>query len=221
MKKNVLLFGLMVGVVCFMAGVNLAQADVTGDFKVVSATYLNPGSAEGGDVAIAGSVNHGAIQSGKLVVVDVTYDYSFEFQIATTTGTVTCVKNKKNGEIQVIGQGACNNPEWASDGAYTLDTTVTTTVILPASGMKAIKAATVTKDGRLNPNGKITGYDWTGLVSIVPLDSIVDPGLIPAGATLVSGSVKITAVSWVAYLIDASGAQIADTVMWGDLFPAP
>lgn len=211
---------LVLGLVLCLALVGVVYADVTGDFKVLSATYTNAGDRTGGDVTVSGTVNNGAIQSGKQVVVDISFDYSFAFQIVTTTGTVECVKKKKNGEIQVIGEGACTNPDFAQDGAYTLDTTVTTRVIVTASGMKAITAPVVTDKGRLNPKGKITGYDWTGTYSIVPLDSIVDPALIPAGATLVSGSVEITAVSYTTYLIDATGAQIADTVTSGTLFTA-
>jgi hypothetical protein len=205
----------------FAVNVAGASADVTGDFKLVSATYTNPGNDTGGDVTLGGSVNNGAIQSGKSVVADVTYDYSFEYQIVTETGAVTCVKKKKNGQIQIIGEGACTDKEFAEDGAYEIDTTVKSTLKVPASGMKAIKAATVTKDGRLNPNGKITGYDWSATYSIVPLDEVVDPALIPAGATLVSGSVRITSVTYSVYLVDAVGSQILDTVISGALFPAP
>ncbi|MBU5614100.1 hypothetical protein [Geomonas azotofigens] len=206
---------------CLAGNVTGASADVTGDFKLASATYTNPGDATGGDVTLTGSVNNGAIQSGKSVVVDYSFDYSFEYQIVTETGTVVCAKKKHNGEIQIIGEGACTNKEFAEDKAFNIDTTVKTTQKLSASGMKAVKAPTVTKDGRLNPNGKITGYDWNAVYSIVPLDEIVDPALIPTGATLVSGSVKITGVSYSAYLVDPTGAQIADTLVSGTLFPAP
>ncbi len=52
-------------------GATMAMAEVTGDFKVTGSGFVN-------DVAaVSGTVNHGAIQSGKTVVVDVRYDYSF------------------------------------------------------------------------------------------------------------------------------------------------
>ena len=204
---------------CFLFSTT-ASADVTGDFKVLTATYTGPGDATGGDVTVAGSVNHGAVQSGKKVAVDVTFDYSFEYQILSSTGSVTCVKTKKNGQIQVIGEGACSNSS-EHDGAYNLNTTVTSRVVVPANGMKAVTTAVVTKDGRLNPKGKITGYDWNSVYSIVPVDSVVDPLLIPSGATLVSGSVRITGVEFSAYLVETDLSQIADTVTAGILFPAP
>ncbi|QWV93860.1 hypothetical protein KP004_01305 [Geomonas oryzisoli] len=219
MKK--ILVAALATLACLAGNVTGASADVTGDFKVVSATYTNHGDSTGGDVTISGSVNNGAIQSGKSVVVDYSFDYSFLYQIVTETGTVSCAKTKKDGTIQIIGEGACTNKEFAEDKAFNIDTTVKTTQKLSASGMKAVKAPTVTKDGRLNPNGRITGYDWSALYSIVPLDEIVDPALIPDGATLVPGSVSITSVKYSAYLIEPTGAQIPDTLVSGILFQTP
>jgi len=217
MKKYIL--STMAVMACFAFGAPIASADVTGDFKVVSGTYTDSGDKSGGDVTVSGNVNHGAVQSGKSVIVDVSFDYSFEYQITTITGTVNCVKTKKNGVIQVVGNGACTNANFAQDNAYWLDQTVKTTIKVTANGMKAVTAPTVMRDGRLNPKGKITGYDWNGIYSIVPVDSIVDPALVPTGATFVSGSVQITGVSYITYLIDKDGFFIIDTVVFKTLFP--
>ncbi|MDP2317982.1 MAG: hypothetical protein Q8O42_01395 [Acidobacteriota bacterium] len=105
-------------------------------------------------------------------------------------------------------------------GTYTTSTTTTapqtiTTTFNGAAGMTAITEPTIER-GRLNPKGKITGYNWASNMSIVPHASLVDPALIPAGYTVIS--VTINSVSYTAYLNDANGVQIADTVTSGVLY---
>jgi hypothetical protein len=95
--------------------------------------------------------------------------------------------------------------------------TVTNTIIKTfngTDGMTAITEPTVT-NGRLNPKGKITGYNWASVMSLIPLD-LLPAGTIPDGAINISAS--IASVSYTAYLKDASGVQIADTVNTGTLF---
>ncbi len=191
-----------------------AFAQATGDFKVASATYLTPGDADGGDVTISGTVNHGAIQSGKSVVIEVSYQYSFEYQITTST-TVTTPARCPNPNDR-----ACRSNDGSANWQPKTETVTVTQTLDAAGGLTAITAPTVT-NGRLNPRGRVTGYNWARTVSIVPSDSIVDPDLIPVGATLVSGSVQITSVSYSAYLVDTASNQIADTVNSGNLFAAP
>jgi hypothetical protein len=207
-------------------GTSLALADVTGDFKVTGSSWAN-------DVAIvSGTVNHGAIQSGKAVVVDVTYDYSFvaekEETIPGETTTVTVFTPGKCVTDPVGNASACfdkdGNPK-ATNGAIwqgTYETSTVTTepqtitqVFSGTSGMTAITEPTIEK-GRLNPKGKITGYNWESKQSIVANADLVDPALIPDGYTVVS--VTINSVSYTAYLVDRNGAYFADTVVSGILY---
>lgn len=161
-----------------LAAVSAANTDVTVDFKVTGSNYVN-------DVAtVSGTVNHGAIQSKKAIVVDVTYDYSF-------------VADK----IEVIpGE------------------TTTVTVFVPGNRITGITEPTIEK-GRLNPKGKITGYNWENKLSIMPTADLVDLSLVPSGHTLVPGSVTIISVCFEAYLEDPSGVKIADTLLSGILYP--
>lgn len=201
-----------------------ASADVTGDFKVTGASYIS-------DVAtVSGSVNNGAIQSKKSVKVDVTYEYSFVAEKTeiipgeTTTTTVfvpgKCVSGIPNRDGCFDKNGnpkALNGATWT--GTYTTSTTTTApqTVTLTfngAAGMTAITEPTIER-GRLNPKGKITGYNWTASMSIVPNAALVDPALIPEGYSVIS--VTINSVSYAAYLVDPNGVQIADTVFTGTM----
>jgi hypothetical protein len=197
--------------------------DVTGDFKVTGVGYAN-------DVAIvSGTVNHGAIQSRKSVVVDVTYDYSFVAEKTETipgqTTTVTVFVPGKCVTDPVQNANACfhndgtpkavNGAIWT--GTYetstvTTEPTTVTTTFNGSQGMTAITEPTIEK-GRLNPKGKITGYNWESKLSIVPNADLVNPALIPAGYSVVS--VTINSISYTAYLNDANGVQIADTVVAG------
>jgi hypothetical protein len=213
--------------VVFAASAANAQ-DVTGDFKVTGISYAN-------DVAtVSGSVNHGAIQSGKSVVVDITYDYSFVAEKTETipgeTITTTvfvpgkCVTAPQDNlkacfEKDGVTPKATNGEIWT--GHYevstvtTEPTTVTTTINPSSQGMTAITEPTVVK-GRLNPKGKITGYNWEAKQSIVPTPELVNPALVPAGYTVVS--VVINSISYTAYLVDANAGVIADTVTSGVLY---
>ena len=208
--------------IVFTAPVANAQ-DVTGDFKVTGVGYTN-------DVAtVSGTVNHGAIQSRKTVVVNVTYDYSFVAEKTETipgeTTTVTVFVPGKCVTDPVGNANACfdrngipkavNGAIWT--GTYetstiTTEPTTVTTTFNGSQGMTAITEPTIEK-GRLNPKGKITGYNWEAKLSIVPNAAIVDPALVPAGYSVVS--VTINSVSFTAYLTDASGIPIADTVVGG------
>lgn len=206
----------------------IAHADVTGDFKVTGSGYTN-------DVAsVSGTVNHGAIQSHKTVVVDVTYDYSFVAEKSETipgeTTTVTvfvpgkCITgtpntngcyDPKTGKPQAVN-GAIWTGTYETSTITTEPKTVTYT-FTGSKGMTAITEPTIEK-GRLNPKGKITGYNWASGLSIVPNADLVDPSLVPAGYSIVS--VTINSISYSAYLNDAAGIQIADTVTNGTLYPA-
>ena len=208
--------------IALTAPVGNAQ-DVTGDFKVTGVGYAN-------DVAtVSGTVNHGAIQSRKNVVVDVTYDYSFVAEKTETipgeTTTVTvfvpgkCVTDPEGNRNACFDRDgkpkAVNGEIWT--GTYetstiTTEPTTVTTTFSGSQGMTAITEPTIEK-GRLNPKGKITGYNWESKLSIVPNAAIVDPALVPAGYSVVS--VTINSVSYTAYLTDASGFPIADTVVGG------
>ncbi|PKN13309.1 MAG: hypothetical protein CVU69_03135 [Deltaproteobacteria bacterium HGW-Deltaproteobacteria-4] len=219
MKKSILAAVAMVGCLATMA-----MADVTGDFKVTGYGYTN-------DVAtVSGTVNHGAIQSKKTVVVDVTYEYSFAAEKTETipgeTTTVIvfvpgkCVTGVPNTEGCFDKNGdpkATNGAIWT--GTYETSTTTTepTTVTQTfngTQGMTAITEPTIEK-GRLNPKGKITGYSWTNTLSIVPNADLVDPDLVPYGYSVVS--VTINSVSYSAYLKDAAGSPITDTVTTGTM----
>ena len=208
--------------IVFTAPVANAQ-DVTGDFKVTGVGYTN-------DVAtVSGTVNHGAIQSRKTVVVNVTYDYSFVAEKTETipggTTTVTVFVPGKCVTDPVGNAHACfdrnGNPKavngeiWTGtyvESTITTEPTTVTTTFNGSQGMTAITEPTIEK-GRLNPKGKITGYNWEAKLSIVPNAAIVDPALVPAGYSVVS--VTINSVSFTAYLTDASGIPIADTVVGG------
>lgn len=228
MKKLAVVFGLVMAV-CLMVFPVAAFADVTGDFKVTGSGYAN-------DVAaVSGTVNHGAIQSRKTVVVDVTYEYSFVAEkTETIPGETTEVSVHVPGRCVsgIPNTNGCYHPQtglplgiteekWV--GTYTTSTITTepqtvTQTFNGSNGMTAVTEPTIEK-GRLNPKGKITGYNWTSNLSIIPNADIVDPALVPYGYSVVS--VTINSVAYTAYLKDASGVQIADTVMSGVLFPAP
>ena len=81
--------------------------------------------------------------------------------------------------------------------------------------MTAIVEPTIEK-GRLNPKGKITGYNWESKQSIVPNNSLVDSALVPPGYTVVK--VTINSISYTAYLADANGVVIPDTVVSGVIY---
>lgn len=214
---------------CLAMGATMAAADVTGDFKVTGYGYAN-------DVAtVSGTVNNGAIQSKKTVVVDVTYDYSFAAEKTETipgeTTTVTVFVPGKCVTDPVANASACfdkDGNEKATNGAIWTGTYETSTITTEpqtvttqfngTQGMTAITEPTIEK-GRLNPKGKITGYNWINTLSIVPNASLVDPALVPAGYSIIS--VTVNSVSYIAYLKDAAGDQIADTVMTGTIYPAP
>jgi len=198
-------------------------ADVTGDFKVTGSGFSNDAAS------VSGTVNHGAIQSKKSVVVDLTYDYSFVAvkEVAGETITTTVFVPGKCITAPSENASACfdrdGNPK-AVNGAIwtgTYETSTTTTdpqtlqqVFNGVSGMVAITEPTIEK-GRLNPKGKITGYNWTSTQSIVPNADIVDPALIPEGFDVIS--VTINSITYSAYLVDAYGLVIADTVTNGIL----
>ena len=202
----------------------VAFADVTGDFKVTGSSYIS-------DVAtVSGTVNHGAIQSNKTVVVDVTYDYSFvaektETIPGETTSVFVFVPGKcvtgvpnRNGCFDSNGNPKdIDEEKWGSyvESSTTTEPITVTQTFNGTSGMTAITEPTIEK-GRLNPKGKITGYNWQSTQSIVANAELVDETLIPAGYSVVS--VTINSVSYTAYLEDASGVQIADTVVQGDLY---
>jgi hypothetical protein len=209
MKKTLSIFATFMIIAAFAM---IASAQVTGDFKVLSATFSNPGSIDGGDVKINGSMNHGALQSGKTVVVEVTYEYSFAYIIPGSTVTIPprCPNFNDSACANANPNSSLFKPTTKTTGAQTIS----------ASSMAAITAPTVLANGRINPKGKTTGWDWSFTKAISPDDSIVDVNLIPSGATLAPGSVNITAVHYKTYLNDADGNQIADTVMTGTLFSA-
>lgn len=217
---------LVLGLVGCVAVFGVAFADVTGDFKFTGSSYMN-------DVAtVSGTVNHGAIQSKKTVVVDITYDYSFvaektetipgETTIVTVFVPGKCVTGipNTNGCYDKNGNPKATDGEiWTGHYETSTVTTEPKTVTLTfngSQGMTAITEPTIEK-GRLNPKGKITGYNWAGTLSIVPNADLVDPTLVPAGYSVVS--VTINSVSFTAYLNDATGVQIPDTVIAGDIYP--
>ncbi len=220
MKRFILVAAAMV--VYFTINTTAALQDVTGDFKVTAVGYAN-------DVAmVAGTVNRGAIQSKKTVVVDVTYDYSFVAEKTTTipgetTTTVVFVPGKcvtgvpnTNGCYDKNGQPKTTNGSiWTGTSTTSTTTTEPQTITQTFNGTNSMTAITepTIERGRLNPKGKITGYNWTSNMSIVPNADLVDPALIPEGYSVVS--VTINSVSFTAYLEDANGVQIADTVMSG------
>lgn len=168
-------------------------------------------------------------------MVDVTYDYFFAAEKTETipgeTTTVTIFVPGKCVTDPVANRAACFDKDgkpkatggaiWT--GTYETSTTTTepttvTTEFNGTQGMTAITEPTIEK-GRLNPKGKITGYNWLSTLSIVPNADLVDPGLVPEGYDIIS--VTINSISYTAYLKDAAGSQIADTVMSGIIYPAP
>lgn len=208
-----------------LAGSVASAQEVTGDFKVTGSNYAND------TATVSGTVNHGAIQSRKTVVVDVTYDYSF---VAEKTETIP----GETTTVMVFVPGKCTTGVPNTQGCYERDgvtpknpaagiwtgtyepqtiTTEPTTVTYSfngSQGMTAITEPTIER-GRLNPKGKITGYNWAAALSIVPNAAVVDPTLVPAGYSIVS--VTINSISFTAYLNDASGNQIPDTVVTGTI----
>lgn len=215
---------------CGMAvSATIASAQVTADFKVASVGYAN-------DIAsVGGTINRGGIQSGKSVVVDVTYTYSFVAEktetIPGTTTTVLvfvparCILGVSLTDAACYHQSGVNAGQpkalggsiWESSYQTQTVTTEPQTVTHTMTGstsMTAITEPTIEK-GRLNPKGKITGYNWVSTQSIVPTPEIVDPALVPSGYTVVS--VTINTVEYTAYLLDANGIQIPDTVVTGRL----
>lgn len=207
---------------CLVIGSAVAFADVTGDFKVTGSSYIND------DASVSGTVNNGAIQSKKTVNVDVTYDYSFVAEkteiIPGETTTIQvfvpgkCVTGVPNTEGCFDKDGnpkATNGAIWTGTYETSTVTTAPKTVTYTFNGSKGMTAITepTIEKGRLNPKGKITGYNWKSDLSIVPNADLVDPALIPAGYTVTS--VTINSISYSAYLTDATGLQIADTVTTG------
>lgn len=206
-------------------GVSGASAQTTGDFKVTAVGYTS-------DVAtVGGTVNRGAIQSGKSVVVAITYEYSFVAErIETTEGAITTLQVFLPGRCTLAGATeraecydqnglpkALNGANWT--GQYQTQTVTTEPQTLTytfdgTSGMTALTEPTIEK-GRLNPKGKITGYNWVSGQSIVPNADLVDPALVPWGYDVVS--VVIISVSYTTYLVDAGGFPVADTVTSGSL----
>lgn len=196
-------------------------ADVTGDFTVVSATYLNSGNQYGGDVTIAGTVNNGAIQSKKTVAVDVTYAIAYTYkitsdqtQVSTIPGpcTTDAYYSEVNKQGKFIHQQSCDETKGKVPASELWETTKTevTTVTQTfdgTNGMTAITEPTL-NNGRLNPKGKVTGYNWSSTKSLVPIDLVPE---LPVGAELVNA--EITDVSYKAYLKDSSGYEITDTVV--------
>lgn len=224
MKKSLLA---VVGASMLALGTSMASADVTGDFKVTGVGYTND------TATVSGTVNHGAIQSRKSVVVDVTYDYSFAAEKSETipgeTTTVTvfvpgkCITGIPNTEGCYEKDGTTpknpDRPLWT--GTYDTSTVTTepqtvTHTFSGSQGMIAITEPTIEK-GRLNPKGKITGYNWSSALSIVPNADLVDPALVPAGYSVIS--VTINSVYYAAYLIDARDYEISDTYVTGTLYP--
>lgn len=202
---------------------------VTADFKVTTLGYVND------NASVGGTINRGGIQSGKSVVVDLTYTYSFIAEMTETIpGTTTTVlvfvparclpgvtltdaacyhqSGPNAGQPKALG-GQIWESSYQTQTVTTEPQTVTRTMT-GASSMTAITEPTIEK-GRLNPKGKITGYNWLSVQSIVPTPELVDPNLVPSGYTVVS--VTINTVDYTAYLIDANGSQIPDTVMTGRL----
>ncbi len=212
-----------------MLGAAIARAEVTADFTVTTVGYVN-------DVAtVGGTINRGGIQSGKSVVVDMTYTYSFVAErIETIPGQTTTVlvfvparcqlgvtladsacyyqSGPYAGQPKALG-GSIWNASYEQQTVTTEPQTVTHTMT-GSSSMTAIVEPTIER-GRLNPKGKITGYNWLSAQSIVPTPEIVDPRLVPEGYTVVS--VAINTVDYMTYLVDANGYQIPDTVMTGRL----
>lgn len=219
----------MVAVCGMAASASVASAQVTADFKVTSVGYAN-------DIAsVGGTINRGGIQSGKSVVVDLTYTYSFVAEkTETIPGTTTTVlvfvparcilgvsltdaacyhqSGPNAGQPKALG-GAIWESSYQTQTVTTEPQTVTHTMT-GSTSMTAITEPTIEK-GRLNPKGKITGYNWLSTRSIVPTPEIVDPALVPSGYTVVS--VTINTVDYTTYLIDANGIQIPDTVVTGRL----
>ncbi|WP_340122094.1 hypothetical protein [Methylobacter svalbardensis] len=196
---------------------NVYAGDVTGDFKVVSATYSNNGDENGGDVTVSGTVNHGAIQSKKSVVVEVTYEIAYTYSTTSTeTQTVSVPGVCTDTTYYNSHVNQCSHANQTSSILWIGSTTTTTATVTNnfngTNGMTAITEPTVV-NGRLNPKGKITGYNWLSVTSLVP--SALVPTL-PAGATLVDA--VITDVFYTAYLKDADGSEIADTVISDILF---
>jgi len=223
--KKLILAAVAVMMVCFTLGAKVVSADVTGDFKATGYSYIN-------DVAsVSGTVNNGAIQSKKAVNVDITYDYSFVVEKTETipgeTTTVTvfvpgkCVTGIPNTEGCFDKDGnpkATNGAIWTGTYETSTVTTEPKTITYTSSGtqgMTAITEPTIEK-GRLNPKGKITGYNWTATLSIVPNADLVDPALIPEGYTVIA--VTINSVSYTAYLTDVTGLQIPDTIVTGNIY---
>jgi len=225
MKK--LMLAAVVMMICFTLGTKVVSADVTGDFKVSGYGYAN-------DVAtVSGTVNNGAIQSKKTVVVDITYDYSFVAEkTETIPGEATTVEIFVPGKCvtdPVDNAKACFEKDGvtpkATNGAIWTGTYETSTVTTEpqtvtykfngSQGMSAITEPTIEK-GRLNPKGKITGYNWTASQSIVPNADLVDSALVPEGYTIIA--VTINSISYTAYLTDVIGLQIPDTVVTGDIY---
>lgn len=231
MKLGTLSIAAVAVAAVMILGATAASAQTTGDFKVTGLGYTN-------DVAtVSGTVNRGAIQSGKNVAVEISYEYSFVAEkTETIAGQTTTVLLFVPGRCVTQGSAALadaacyyqtgssagqpkalNGAIWT--GSYETQTVTTeaqtvTRVFSGANGMTAITEPTIEK-GRLNPKGKITGYNWSSSQSIVPNQSLVDAALVPQGYTVVS--VTINSVSFNAFLVDANGFQIADTVTAGEL----
>jgi len=223
------------GVVALMGAAAFAQ-DVTGDFRVKATSYLS-------DVAlVAGSVNHGAIQSGKSAQVEFVYSYTFtaekEVVIPGETSTVLifvpgkCAAQSFNANsnandsacFYTSGQNAGQKknplgPNWVGtteeQTVTTPDTVQVVTMSANGSGLTAIYEPIVVK-GRINPKGKLTGYDWSATTGISASPTIVDPSLVPEGYVITS--VMINDIQFTAYLVDRYGVVIPDTVVAGTTY---
>jgi len=227
-----------VSVVALSLGLSVSPtfAQVTGDFKVKATSYLN-------DVAlVAGSVNHGAIQSGKLAQVEFAFSYTFtaekEVLVPGETSTVLIFRpGKCAGQLfnpnSNANDSACFytsgnqagqqknplGPLWVGhveeQTVTTPDTVQIVTMSANGSGLTAIYEPVVVK-GRINPKGKLTGYDWSATTGISASPSIVNPLLVPEGYVVTS--VMINDIQFTAYLVDKDGVVIPDTVVVGVTF---
>lgn len=206
-----------------------SYADVTGDFTVLSGVYSGNPSEDGGDVIITGTVNHGAIQSKKTVAVEVTYDIAYTYtttenQTVTVTIPGVCTDPEyyeysmiKSGKVIFPNKVKCDNANKESSilwrGSSELETKTITQTFSSSNQMIAITEPTVVK-GRLNPKGKITGYNWSSEKSLVPW--AMANSLIPTGSVLVDA--VITNISYKAFLRDVDGFLIVDTLFEEKIF---
>jgi len=221
-----------IAVSVFALGLSVAPAaaQVTGDFKVLNVSYLS-------DVTLVrGSMNHGAVQSGKDAQVEFSFTYSFTAEREDTIEGDTqyifvpgkcvnapltdqsCYYQKDNGGHNKGDRiGAPSDGKWAGEwtSIVTEPKTVIVTINGAGSGLVAVYEPIVVK-GRINPKGKLTGYDWTATTGISASNDIVDPALVPEGFVITS--VTINQIDFKAYLVDKAGVVFADTIVTGTLF---